>query len=204
MAVSDERVSRRSLLKKAGAGAIVLTAGGIMTSSASANQALDICIQQAVDDRRSLPAVHARARPPVGEAVGAFPRSTDAASATRASRVPMRFRAGTTSTAQQAGSALQPRAAGRPRSACRRAAPLQPRAAERCRLRAKPEKRWTLGEGLLREALSRRVLRLEVDHDVRDRYGEPLARRVHHSSLQPVGPALRVCGDDHLVGAERP
>ena len=50
MAVSDERVSRRSLLKKAGAGAIVLTAGGIMTSSASANQALDICIAQAVDD----------------------------------------------------------------------------------------------------------------------------------------------------------
>ena len=50
MAVSDESVSRRSLLKKAGAGAIVLTAGGIMTSSASANQALDICIQQAVDD----------------------------------------------------------------------------------------------------------------------------------------------------------
>jgi hypothetical protein len=64
--------------------------------------------------------------------------------------------------------------------------------------------RWTLGEGLRQEALSRRVLRLQVDDDVGDRYRKPLARRVHHSSLQPVGPALRVCGDDHLVGTERP
>ena len=50
MAVSEGSVSRRSLLKRAGAGAIVLGAGGIMTSSASANpKPLDICTQQAVD-----------------------------------------------------------------------------------------------------------------------------------------------------------
>ena len=203
MAVSDEGVSRRSLLKKAGAGAIVLTAGGIMTSSASANQALDVCIGQALDD--SVAACGACANQAAcGEAVGASPRSTDAASATRASRVTVRFRAGTTSTARQAGSALQPRAAGRPGSACRRAAPLQQRAAERCRLRAKPDDALDVGRGPPREALSRCVLRLQVDDDVGDRHREPLARRVHHSSLQPVGPALRVCGDDHLVGAERP
>jgi hypothetical protein len=50
MAVSEENVSRRNLLKKAGAGAIVLGAGGIMTSSAYANQVLDVCIRQALDD----------------------------------------------------------------------------------------------------------------------------------------------------------
>jgi hypothetical protein len=50
MAVSEENVSRRNLLKKAGAGAIVLGAGGIITSSASANQVLDVCIRQAQGD----------------------------------------------------------------------------------------------------------------------------------------------------------
>ncbi len=50
MAVSEGSVSRRSLLKRAGAGAIVLGAGGIITSSASANpKPLDVCTQQAVD-----------------------------------------------------------------------------------------------------------------------------------------------------------
>ena len=36
--------------QEGGRRAIVLTGGGIMTSSAPANQALDICIQQALDD----------------------------------------------------------------------------------------------------------------------------------------------------------
>ena len=49
MSVSEERVSRGGLLKKAGAGALVLGAGSMLTSSAyAATPALDVCTAQAV------------------------------------------------------------------------------------------------------------------------------------------------------------
>jgi len=52
MSVTEERVSRSGLLKKAGAGALVLGAGSMLTTSAYASGGgggLDVCTQQAVD-----------------------------------------------------------------------------------------------------------------------------------------------------------
>ena len=50
MAVNEDRVSRRRLLKRAGAGAVVLGAGSMLTSAAYANAfELDVCTKQAVD-----------------------------------------------------------------------------------------------------------------------------------------------------------
>jgi hypothetical protein len=51
VSMTEERVSRGRLLKKAGAGALVLGAGSMLTSSAYAvAPPLDVCIQQAVDE----------------------------------------------------------------------------------------------------------------------------------------------------------
>src|SRR5919201_6045752 len=46
-------------------------------------------------------------------------------------------------------------------------------------------------------------LRLEIDHDVRDRYRKTLAGSVDDTSFEPVRTARRMGRDDHLVSPER-
>src|SRR6185437_17038246 len=48
------------------------------------------------------------------------------------------------------------------------------------------------------------VFAIQVDHDVRDRNREALARVLDDAALEPVRAALRMRGDDDLVRPERP
>ena len=203
MAVSEERVSRGRLLKRAGVGAAALGAGSMLTASTASAA----CTR--VDGLHRQSAVARRTRRParVGPACTAlcvlestvegccfcFENSFCARSPTCTilEAVPARLELRRTRRYQP----LRCRA----RSACRivaRATTTPSVCAERPAKATKPggptddlasDHRCTRSRASS-EAL---VLSAEVDDDVRDRHREALPRRFDDASLEPVGPCLR-------------